>query len=56
VHEFLKRPPSTLPRELRELLQEQQRTNRLLQGLIYGGLGFALGLVAMHFFVRIRIF
>ena len=32
-------------RELLELLAEQKRTNRLLQGLIYGGIGFALGLI-----------
>ena len=38
------------------LLQEQRRTNRLLQNLLYGGLGFVLGLVAMHLFVRIRLF
>jgi ubiquinone biosynthesis protein len=56
VHDYLRRPPDTLAREVRDLLQEQRRTNRLLQGLIYGGLGFALGLVAMHFFVRIRLF
>ena len=30
-------------RELLELLAEQRRTNRLLQALIYGGIGFALG-------------
>ena len=42
-------------RELRALLSEQRRTNRLLQGLIYGGLGFALGLLAMQWLVRVRL-
>ena len=31
-----------------ELLAEQKRTNRLLQSLVYGGLGFALGLIVMQ--------
>jgi ubiquinone biosynthesis protein len=35
-------------RELEALLNEQRRTNRLLQGLLYAGIGFALGLGAMH--------
>ncbi len=43
-------------RELRELLAEQRRTNRLLQGIIYGGIGFALGLLVMQFLVRVRLF
>jgi ubiquinone biosynthesis protein len=42
--------------DLRELLAEQRRTNRLLQGIIYGGVGFALGLIAMQFLVRVRLF
>jgi ubiquinone biosynthesis protein len=38
------------------LLYEQKRTNKLLQGLIYGGLGFVLGLIAMQFVLRVRLF
>ena len=41
--------PSLQHRELHELLAEQKRTNKLLQGLVYGALGFALGLVVMQF-------
>ena len=41
---------------LRELLEVQHRTNRLLQSIIYGGVGFVLGLLAMQLFVRMRIF
>jgi ubiquinone biosynthesis protein len=41
--------------DLQELLVEQRRTNRLLQAIIYGGIGFALGLVAMQIIVRVRI-
>ena len=39
-----------------ELLAEQKRTNKLLQGIIYGGMGFVLGLLAMQLLVRVRIF
>jgi ubiquinone biosynthesis protein len=42
--------------QLMHLLAEQRRTNKLLQAIIYGGIGFALGLVVMQFVVRIRIF
>ena len=41
---------------LRELLAEQKRTNRLLQSLLYGALGFVLGLLAMQLVVRIQLF
>jgi ubiquinone biosynthesis protein len=55
-HDFLAHRPSDHRRDLRDLLDEQKRTNRLLQGLIYGGLGFALGLLVMQIVVRIRLF
>ena len=35
---------------------EQRRTNRLLQGLVYGAIGFALGLLAMQLMVHVRLF
>ena len=38
------------------LLAAQQRTNRLLQGIIYGALGFVLGLLAMQLVVRVHLF
>ena len=41
---------------LRELLVAQKRTNRLLQSIIYGALGFVLGLLAMQLIVRVQIF
>ena len=55
-HDFLAHRPSDHRRDLRDLLDEQKRTNRLLQGLIYGGLGFALGLIVMQIVVRVRLF
>ncbi|MBC7706793.1 MAG: ubiquinone biosynthesis regulatory protein kinase UbiB [Rhodoferax sp.] len=56
LHAFLKQPPNRSDRDLKDLLSEQKRTNRLLQGLIYGGVGFALGLLAMQLLVRVRLF
>ncbi len=59
VHDYLKRAPQSHAqpqRELLALLQEQRRTNRLLQSLVYGGMGFVLGLLVMQFVVRLRIF
>jgi len=47
LHQYLARPPSGSTRGLDALLAEQRRTNRLLQGLAYGAIGFVLGLVVM---------
>lgn len=41
--------------QLEYLLAEQRRTNRLLQGIIYGGIGFLLGLIVTQVIVRIRL-
>ena len=54
--QYLKAIPSTNDNRLTELLAEQKRTNKLLQSLIYGGLGFVLGLIAMQVILRIRLF
>ncbi|SFB68069.1 2-octaprenylphenol hydroxylase [Polaromonas sp. OV174] len=54
--QFLKSTPGSNRRELEELLMEQKRTNKLLQGLIFGGLGFLLGLMVMQFVLRVRVF
>jgi len=56
LHDFLHHRPGDDRRDMRDLLAEQRRTNRLLQGIIYGGLGFALGLIVMQIVVRIRLF
>ena len=55
LHSYLQQP-RTQHRELAELIVEQRRTNRLLQGIIYGGIGFALGLLAMQVLLRVRLF
>ena len=55
---YLKQGAESQPvqnRELLALLAEQKRTNRLLQGLVYGAVGFALGMLAMQVFIRIQL-
>ncbi|MEN9537825.1 MAG: ubiquinone biosynthesis regulatory protein kinase UbiB [Pseudomonadota bacterium] len=56
MHEFLKARPGSQHRHLEELLQEQRRTNKLLQAIIYGSVGFALGLFAVQAWLRVRLF
>ena len=48
VYDYLRQGHQGAPGPLHELLAEQRRTNRLLQSLIYGGLGFVLGLLVMQ--------
>jgi ubiquinone biosynthesis protein len=55
LSQFLKAQPGVSSQEIQALLQEQKRTNRLLQSLVYGGLGFVLGLIAMTFVLRLNI-
>ncbi len=55
LHDYLRVSRDERQRELQELLHEQRRTNRLLQGVIYGGIGFVLGLVVMQIFLRVRL-
>ena len=55
--DFLKQKPTDSQRDqqvMHDLLAEQRRTNKLLQGIIYGGLGFVLGLIVMQFVVRLH--
>ncbi len=53
---YLRRSGNDNQTEIRLLLQEQQRTNRLLQSLVYAVVGFALGMLAMQIVMRIHIF
>ena len=56
LSDYLKRDPARSQTGLVELLAEQKRTNKLLQGIVYGGVGFLLGLVAMQVLLRVRLF
>ena len=41
---------------LKELLAQQKTTNRLLQAVLAGGIGFVLGMVVLQLLIRIRLF
>jgi len=53
IHQALQSPPRIEPRLLEALLTEQRKTNRLLQGIAYGGIGFVIGLLAMQALVHL---
>jgi ubiquinone biosynthesis protein len=55
MHDYLAHKPHELRRDIDALLTEQRRTNRLLQGVIWGGVGFLLGLLLMQVLTRIRL-
>ena len=55
LHDYLQQRPDDLRRDLKALMDEQRRTNRLLQAILYGGLGFLLGLLAMQLLVRVKL-
>jgi ubiquinone biosynthesis protein len=55
MHDYLAHKPHELRRDIDALLVEQRRTNRLLQGIIWGGVGFLLGLILMQVLTRIRL-
>jgi ubiquinone biosynthesis protein len=54
VHDFLKHRQNDDHAQLQLLIQEQRRTNRLLQGIAWVGGGFVLGMFAMQMFVRLH--
>lgn len=55
LHDYLQHKPHELRRELDTLVTEQRRTNRLLQSILYGGVGFVLGLIVMQVLLRVRL-
>jgi ubiquinone biosynthesis protein len=58
LHDFLENRPSDNRRELLELLAEQKRTNRLLQAIIYAGMGFVFAVLMLLVlqYLRLRYF
>jgi ubiquinone biosynthesis protein len=57
VYDYLRNRPHDHRQDLQDLLAEQRRTNKLLQALVYGGLGFAVGLILMQLLaMRVRVF
>jgi ubiquinone biosynthesis protein len=55
LHDYLQHRPQTMRHDLDQLLLEQRRTNRLLQGLVWCGVGFVLGLILMQVLLRVRL-
>ncbi len=55
LQDYLQHKPHDMRRELDALLVEQRRTNKLLQGIVWGGVGFVLGLILMQVLTRIRL-
>ncbi len=55
LHDYLQQSKSKNDSALLELLAEQKRTNSLLQKIIYGGLGFVLGLILIQLYLRLRL-
>jgi len=56
VHDFLKHRQTDGSAQLQQLVEEQRRTNRLLQRLIWVGGGFLAGLLVMQILVRLHPF
>jgi ubiquinone biosynthesis protein len=40
---------------IKELLQEQKRTNALLQKIVYSAIGFVVGMVLIMLYLRMRL-
>ncbi len=55
LHDALRRQAMAPSHELKELLAEQRRTNRLLQGMVWAATGFVVGLFAMQVYLHIRV-
>jgi ubiquinone biosynthesis protein len=53
IHRYLHNRGVEARHDVDALIGELKRTNRLLQSIIYGGLGFTLGLIAMQLIVRV---
>ncbi|MBU3710439.1 MAG: ubiquinone biosynthesis regulatory protein kinase UbiB [Limnohabitans sp.] len=54
VHDFLRHRQSAPPTDLQRLIEAQTRTQRLLFRILWGGLGFILGLIAMQVVFQIQ--
>ena len=56
LHQYLSKQGTGSDNEalLKELLQQQKTTNRLLQAILCGGIGFVIGLVVLQILLRIR--
>jgi ubiquinone biosynthesis protein len=56
LHDYLKQPRQSDARHIEQLLAEQKRTNKLLQTLVYTGLGFVVSLLVLQVATRFHGF
>jgi ubiquinone biosynthesis protein len=56
LHGYLQQPQKNDTRQIEQLLTEQRRTNKLLQTLIYAGLGFVFSLLVMQVGMHLHLF
>ncbi|MEW6694081.1 putative protein kinase UbiB [Tepidimonas thermarum] len=55
LHDYLRQRPTDLRHEIDRLVREQRRTQRLLMMVIYVLFGFVAGLMAMQWWLRLRL-
>jgi len=55
VHENLQHGANDIRADLAYMLAEHRKTNRLLSGMVWAGLGFVLGLVAAQVLMRMHV-
>jgi ubiquinone biosynthesis protein len=55
LHDVLRQRAEPSGTDLKALLAEQQRTNRLLQGIVYAVVGFVGGVLAVQVYLHLRI-
>jgi ubiquinone biosynthesis protein len=53
--DYLQRTGSNHDALMQELLHEQKRTNALLQKIVYGAIGFVVGMVLIMVYLRVRL-
>jgi len=56
LSDYLQQPKQQDARQLDLLLAEQRRTNKLLQTLIYAGLGFVVSLLLLQLGMHLQLF
>ena len=55
VHQALQPKPATEQKMLEALLIEQRRTNRLLQAIVYAGIGFLIGVIVVQWVLHLGV-
>jgi ubiquinone biosynthesis protein len=55
LHDYLQKSQQQDARQVEQLLVEQRRTNKLLQTLIYAGLGFVVSLAILQAVLHLHL-